>query len=91
MVANRRCGSNASVELSWHVGFTPDFGVWLRRRNWRFRANRGNNSSLEELGAQVGRSLFGGSIIYRISTDVLSNAIPSRRLGEIKSLVRGPH
>ena len=26
VLAYDRCGSNASVELSWHVGFAPDFG-----------------------------------------------------------------
>src|ERR1700722_17110480 len=25
--------TNASVELSWHVGFPPTSDVWLRRRN----------------------------------------------------------
>jgi hypothetical protein len=33
-----RFGSNASVELSWHVGFTPDFGLWLRRSELTLRA-----------------------------------------------------
>jgi hypothetical protein len=26
ILGNVCCGSNASVKLSWHVGFNPDFG-----------------------------------------------------------------
>ena len=46
-----RFGSNASAELSWHVGFTPDFGRIAARqrtdasgqdRNWLLRPSLGS-------------------------------------------------
>jgi hypothetical protein len=33
-----RYGSNASVELSWHVGFTPDFGRMVATQELTLRA-----------------------------------------------------
>jgi hypothetical protein len=32
VLANARNGSNASVELSWHVDFTPDFGRMVAKQ-----------------------------------------------------------
>ena len=34
-------GSNALVELSWHVGFTPDFGHRTATQELTLRANFG--------------------------------------------------
>jgi hypothetical protein len=46
MPSNVRLGSNASVELSWHVGFTPDSGhVSLRGSEPTLRANTGSRKS----------------------------------------------
>lgn len=33
-----RYGSNASAELSWHVGFTPDFGRMVATQELTLRA-----------------------------------------------------
>jgi hypothetical protein len=35
-----RSGSNASVELSWHVGFTPDFGRMVATQELTLRARK---------------------------------------------------
>jgi hypothetical protein len=37
-----RDGSNASVELAWHVGFTPDFGRMVATRELTLRARNGH-------------------------------------------------
>jgi hypothetical protein len=37
-----RCGSNASVQLSRHVGFTPDFGRMVATHELTLRASCGH-------------------------------------------------
>jgi hypothetical protein len=39
-LARATFGSNASAELSWHVGFTPDSDVSLRGSEPTLRANK---------------------------------------------------
>jgi hypothetical protein len=46
-------GSNASVELSWHVGFTPDFGRMVATQELTLPAKVGSQLALARSGRQL--------------------------------------